>query len=222
MSSKQNDTLIILYTCRKNQEKARACVSTWGKTADKIIVITDEKLEIPCGQEVIPSIGYKKLCEKTFLMWSLIFKKYKKYHYFIKVDDDTLVFPKNLYKKLNEKTWDFFGNAKKYFKKDDQGYPWITGCFYGLSFKALERMMKGVSNAAKREEFLSRGSAEDVSVSVLLAQQGIVASHWEEVVILDGKKKYKEALFNKNILSLSSLQPWQMKIMKFAWNSMQK
>ena len=31
MSSKQSDTLIILYTCRKNQKKAKACFTTWGK-----------------------------------------------------------------------------------------------------------------------------------------------------------------------------------------------
>ena len=217
-----NEVLFLLYTCRRNRERASACLRTWGKHLQNLIVITDKELSLNCKQEIIASEGYEKLCEKSLLMWEMAAKKYKhRYRYFIKVDDDTLIFPERVCKKLMEQKWEFFGNAKKYFKSEDQGHPWITGCFYGLSRQGLESLMRAVSKKAGRKKFISRGSAEDVSVSVCLAEKGIGASHWDEVLILDSKKKLKEAILNKKIVSVNSLKPWQMKLMS-AWMKIQQ
>ena len=208
-----NETLFLLYSYRKNLKKVRACLRSWGRDVKNLLLVTDEKQPLPCEQEVIPSRGYENLCEKTLLMWNLVYKNHNSFRYFIKVDDDTLIFPKLLRAKLLHQSWEFFGNVRQYYKPNLDKKPWITGCFYGLSFSTLEVLFRTLQDRREKEKFLLRNSAEDVSISMALADQGIVSTHWDEILIATGPKGLLKSLFKKNLIAISPLKTWQMPLL---------
>lgn len=148
-------------------------------------------------------------------MWRKIHQKYgTKYKAFVKVDDDTIVFYDQFTRKMQSSPFPFFGNFKQYYQPEKDGIPWITGCFYGFSANTLKTLVNALKNKKNKQEFLSRGSAEDVSVSVLLSKMKIQPAHWKEIKVWNGIRTFKEILFRKERpVCIGNLTTFYLKIM---------
>lgn len=210
--------LYLLYSCKKNKKKATACLSTWAKKCENAVVVTDEPMFARQAEMVVDSRGYEKLCEKTCLMWEQVSRRFgKEFDYFVKVDDDTYVFPENLERKLASDRPQFFGNYSRWRSPDPAIIKWITGSFYGFSQTTLRKLVDQLSEPKNRDEFLARGPAEDVAVSVVLSQLGIEPIEWSGMFISE-RKKTLQTLFERpaEIISVTNLTPMEIRIMDFA------
>jgi hypothetical protein len=209
--------LYLLYSCKKNKKKATACLSTWAKKCENAVVVTDEPMFARQAEMLVDSRGYEKLCEKTCLMWEQAWERFgKEFDYFVKVDDDTYVFPENLERKLASDRPQFFGNYSRWRSPDPSIIKWVTGSFYGVSNPTLHKMVGELGQTIPRNQFLARG-AEDVAVSVLLAELGIVPIEWDGIYISERKKTLK-TLFERpaEIISVTNLTPIEIRIIDSA------
>lgn len=205
--------LYLLYSCLKNKEKAGSCLSTWAKQCEDLVLVTDESMDLHQPEMLVASRGYENLCQKTCLMWEQAYERYgKEYDYFVKVDDDTYVFFENLAEKLSADRPQFFGNYSRWRSPDPSIIKWITGSFYGLSQATLRHLIGQLKSSTKRKEFLARGPAEDVAVSVLLSEGGIEPVEWSGIFISERKKTLRTLLRNPNeIISVTNLTPTQVR-----------
>jgi len=166
------NSLIILYTCKKNYLKKEACKNTWLKKFANKIIVTDESKKTP-RQIYINSFGYKNLTSKSIKMWKTIYKKYgKKYKYFIKVDDDTFVIHRHLFSKNTKiKNGEYFGNSTYWSKKNKKKEFWPAGSFYVLSNLALSKLVE--TNSKEVQKIYKFGPAEDFAIALLLRKKNI-------------------------------------------------
>lgn len=211
--------LYLLYSCIKNKKKAASCLSTWAKQCEDLILVTDESMALHLPEMVVASRGYENLCQKTCLMWEQAYERYgKEFDYFVKVDDDTYVFPENLEKKLLADRPQFFGNYSRWRSSDPSIIKWIAGSFYGLSQKSLTLMIDQLKSLEKRKEFLARGPAEDVAVSVLLSEGGIEPVEWGGIFISERKKTLRALLRSPNeIISVTNLTPTRIQALDLGY-----
>ncbi|NDD53757.1 hypothetical protein EBZ39_07745 [bacterium] len=211
-----NSALFLLYTCRKHLKKTRACLETWGQACDHLLVITDEHLPIARPQEVIASFGYEKLCEKTLLMWNLIYKKYgHQYAYFVKVDDDTFVDPKKIscFLKKQPEGADYLGNTSYWSQIHGKEVTWAAGSMYIISQRALRHIANLFPHLA---EFSAKyGSAEDVAVAHLLGEQNIHCQNIHQHLLNVSFKQLSK--INDHTFSVSALTPARMVLLYFVW-----
>jgi len=180
-------------------------------------LVTDESIFLGQKEMVVASRGYENLCQKTCLMWEQVWQDFgEKFDYFVKVDDDTYVFPENLKRNLAADRPEFFGNYSRWRSPDPTIIKWITGSFYGFSQKTLQKLIVELRAPKVRDEFLSRGPAEDVAVSVVLSQLGIEPIEWSGMFISERKKTLKTLFRNPGeMISVTNLTPMEIRILNF-------
>lgn len=178
-------------------------------------MVTDESIYSGRSEMVVASRGYENLCHKTCLMWEQVWQHYgEEFDYFVKVDDDTYVFPDNLERKLASDRPEFFGNYSRWRSPDSVVIKWITGSFYGCSQKTLHKMVVRLKEPKVRNEFLGRGPAEDVAVSVVLSELGIEPIEWSGIYICERQETLKTFFSNPGeMISVTNLTPMEIKIM---------
>lgn len=207
-------TLFILYTCIQKKCQVTAWLKGWSSPATSLLIVTDKHLPFPQKQEVVESFGYQSLAEKTCLMWEQVYRKFgSKYDYFVKIDDDTFVFRENLLAKIQETLPEFFGNYSRWRTSQTEGINWVSGSLYGLSKTALEKLVHYLKDPNKRKTFINRGPAEDVSVSVAMAEMGIQPTEWPGIFISEKTKTVFTLLFKPlKIISITNLKPSELLI----------
>ena len=211
-------TLFILYTCIQKKCQVTAWLKGWSSPATSLLIVTDKHLPFPQKQEVVESSGYQSLAEKTCLMWEQVYRKFgSKYDYFVKVDDDTFVFRENLLAKIQETLPEFFGNYSRWRTSQTEGINWVSGSLYGLSKTALKELVHYLKDPNKRKTFISRGPAEDVSVSVAMAEMGIQPTEWPGIFISEKTKSLKTFFSHpQEIISITNLQPIEIQAIYMA------
>lgn len=207
--------LYLLYTFEKNIKKAQACLKTWAKNCKNVVVVSNKQKNLNYSHLIVKSDGYENLSEKTCLMWEQVWHRYgQEFDYFVKVDDDTYVFPDNLERNLASDRPEFFGNYSRWRSPDSVIIKWITGSFYGFSQKTLQKMVIRLKEPKVRNEFLDRGPAEDVAVSVVLSELGIEPIEWSGIYICERQKTLKAFFSNPGeMISVTNLTPMEIKIM---------
>ena len=183
------------------------CKNTWLRSVKNACIVSDKKH----GKNtiVIDSIGYEKLTEKSLKMWSEIYKKfYKKYKFFIKIDDDTFFSPPTFFKNLcpNKKQIDFLGDVSFWSKKNKREEKWVAGSFYMLSLQALKALIMSKKKDLKKA--VRFGPAEDFAISLLLLKKKIkIFKYPYHLISFPMRKIYQ---LPNRISSISNLSPLKM------------
>jgi hypothetical protein len=94
---KLSDICIMVSTCEKYKDRAKAVLETWGRGLDNLYFIVDKPMGLP--NEVVTGFStYHELSQKSAFMWDWASKQ--DYKWFIKIDDDSYLWTDRLVKEL--------------------------------------------------------------------------------------------------------------------------
>lgn len=179
--------------------KIRRIQRTWGTLCDIMVWCVSEEFELPPQSEVglgdIVVVGtehhaspkYRNIWDKVHRMWVKIADKYiDDAEWFLKVDDDTYLYPDNLReftKFYNPRIPRYFGHVL-YQEWKDNNIVFNAGGAYVLSREALLRVAQRMRPLSYTEEDVygnqcrhHTGSADDLWIAACLRDLGIVADN---------------------------------------------
>lgn len=170
ISSNKSAQIFCIILTRVDSTKAKAVLDSWAKYCDEHRFVVNSSKSLPSQFKVIVSSAvvdtYDKLTDKVYASFVDIYEHFDSFDWYLKADDDTFVFVRNLRRFLARQS-PCLPNAFGYVLRTRFfGKQWLSGgAGYVMSREAFERLYV----ALKRGKCMNTG-VEDKDVSECLTR----------------------------------------------------